>query len=318
MRTKSLVMLCAVAGVLAGQFAWAAPTMTDVIIPQHIQGVNGTNNRRVPYAFRVKFSGLTPNATYRYINQVVFAWEASTIGGAGNVIFVNTAGNFYGSSSPTFTASGGYGEFTTDSSGEAEVWMITEPTGNTLRFVPGSSVWVRVRINNGAGGASAANYFTSPNPILVQDLTTTSSGYTAIRGTATGNPKDFVFLYDNEAGTGRPLSGTLMESDGYTAGTLYAAFYRNDVDGQNNNWGSVTPNNNASGVRRVERRSLLTGAVVAYNTDADGVWPSGADTINPLGGPTAIVLTSGDAPLPEPAVAAIAAIAGVCLLRKRG
>lgn len=316
MKTRTLIV-CAAAGMLASQFAWAAPTMTDVIIPRHIQGINGTNTRRVPYAFRVKFTGMTPNATYRYMNQVVFAWESTTVAGAGNVIYVNTAGNFYGTSGPTFTAGGGYGEFTTDGNGEAEVWMITEPTGNTLRFVPGSNIFMRVRLNNGAGGTTVANVFTTTSGAEVRDLTTAANSYTGIRGTATGNPRDFVFLYDNVAGTGRPLSGTLMESDGFTVGTTYASFYQTSVDGQNNNWGSLTPNTNPNGVRRVERRSLLTGVVVAYNTDADGVWPSGADTINPAGGTTPIVLTVTDAPLPEPTVAAIAVIAGVCLLRKR-
>lgn len=279
---------------------WAAPTMTDVIVPQHIQGLNGTNTRRVPYAFRVKFTGMTPNATYRFINQFVLPTDGTAVNGAGNVIYVNTAGNFYRAFSHSFTNSAQHGEFTTDSTGEAEVWMITEPNANT-RLTPGNTVLMRVRVNDGAGGTDAVYYFTSANGALVQDLTTAASGYTGIRGTVAGSPKDFVFLYDNEAGTGRPLSGTLIEDDGCTLDTtLYAAYYVNNVDGQNNNWGSLTPNNNANGVRRVERRSLLTGAIVAYNSDADGVWPSGADTISPSGGETPIVLTSTDAPVPEP------------------
>lgn len=316
MKTKTLI-LCAAAGMLASQLAWAVPTMTDVIIPQHIQGLNGTNNRRVPYAFRVKFTGMNANATYRFINQVVLASEATTAGGAGNPIYVSTSGNFYGTSNPSLSTSGGYGEFTTDANGEAEVWMVVEPTGNTLRFVPGNTVYMRIRVNNGAGGTTVANYFTTTAGALVQDLTTASSSYTGIRGTATGTPRDFVFLYDNEAGTGRPLSGTFMESDGYAAATTYALFYRNYVDGQDNNWGAVIPNNNGTGVRRVERRSLTTGAIVAYNTDDNGIWPSGADTTYPTGGETPVVLTVTDVPLPEPALVMLAAIVGFFLLRKR-
>jgi len=316
MKMRTVVLLGAVAGLMASQLAVAAPAMTDVIVPQHIQGINGTNAKRVPYAFRVKFTGMTPSATYRFINQVVLSSDASTVTGAGNCIFVTTSGNFYSTANPSFTVANGYGEFTTDASGEAEVWMITEPTGNS-RFTPDNTLYMRIRVNDGAGGTTVANYFTTSNGAVVQDLTTASTGYTGIRGTAVGTPKDFVFLYDNEAGTGRPLSGTLMESDGYTVSTLYAAFYRTSVDGQNNNWGSVTPNSNASGVRRVERRALLTGAIVAYNTDADGVWPSGANTVNPAGGTNEIVLTFGDAPLPEPAVVGMAIAAGCYLLRRR-
>jgi hypothetical protein len=49
-----------------------------------------------------------------------------------------------------------------------------------------------------------------------------------------------------------------------------------------------------NGVRRVERRSLATGALVVFATDADGVWPSGVNTINPFGGTTDLVLSGTD------------------------
>jgi hypothetical protein len=39
---------------------------------------------------------------------------------------------------------------------------------------------------------------------------------------------------------------------------------------------------------------LATGAIVTSATDADGLWPSGAQTVNPAGGPTAVVLSNTD------------------------
>ena len=49
-----------------------------------------------------------------------------------------------------------------------------------------------------------------------------------------------------------------------------------------------------NGVRRVERRSLATGAVAVFATDADGIWPSGVDTRNPSGGTAELVLAGTD------------------------
>jgi hypothetical protein len=108
-----------------------------------------------------------------------------------------------------------------------------------------------------------------------------------------------VFTYNNTGGTGRPVSGSFIESDGTDNSTAnsYAAFYANNVNGINGAFGVVVPNALPLGIRRVERRSLGTGAVTATATDADGVWPSGANTVNPSGGTAAIVLAGTDASL---------------------
>ncbi|MBU1984064.1 hypothetical protein KJ815_06625, partial [bacterium] len=103
------------------------------MIPQYIQGRNGTNSQRIPCAYWVSISGLTANATYRYYNQVARSSDSETTNGAGNVIFANSGG-FVRTSSPSLSSAGNYGEFTTDGIGSFGGWMITEPTGNA-RFV---------------------------------------------------------------------------------------------------------------------------------------------------------------------------------------
>ncbi len=107
---------------------------------------------------------------------------------------------------------------------------------------------------------------------------------TAIRGISNFTPKNFVFIYDNTTGTGRPLYGTQVEITGvsFIAGT-YAEFYANDVAGTDGAWGGIVPNINTEGVKRVEERSLTTGAIVSNYTDDDGVWGT-VDTKNPAGG----------------------------------
>jgi hypothetical protein len=99
-------------------------------------------------------------------------------------------------------------------------------------------------------------------------------------------------------GTGRPISGTYVESDSLANVTSYAAFYGNSVDGVAGAYGTLTPNTNANGIQRIEQRDFTTGSVVGCSaTDADGIWPSGANTVNPTGGTTAIVITATDASL---------------------
>lgn len=279
-----------------------AQTVTGVLVPQYIQGLNGTNNNRVPFVYRAKIDGLTPNATYRYINQIVNFADAPTVSGAGNCIFVNPDNSFTRTTGPSFATTGNYGEFTTDSNGSATNWFINEPTGNA-RFVPGNYIYLRIRLNDGAGGTTAVTYLTVADSVKVIDFGTASSGTagTAIYGVSSADPKDFVFLYDNALGTGRPISSTVIESDGINLSTVtsYALFYRDSVDNKNGYWGTIIPNLLSEGIRRIERRLLSDGSIHPFvATDDDGVWPSGANTVNPTSGLTPIRIEFSDAPLP--------------------
>jgi hypothetical protein len=274
-----------------------APTVTTVILPQVMQGISGTNSTRVPFAYRARVSGLLPNATYRFFNQVVTSSDAATVNGAGNCIFVSESGNFIRTTNPSLATPGAYRTFTTDAAGTFEGWFITEPTGNA-RFVPGNYLFMRIALNDGGAGTTVTMRLTTADSVRVVklDASTADSTGTGLRGTSGSSPKDFVFAYDNVNGAGRPIAGSFVEDDG-TANTVannYAAFYGNSVNGINGAFGMVVPNVLPNGIRRVERRSLTQGAVVSYAADADGIWPSGANTVNPSGGTTEIVLTASD------------------------
>jgi hypothetical protein len=263
-----------------------------------MEGFKGTNANRIPFAYRAKISGLLANATYRYMNQIVNSADAASTSGSGNCIFVPAVGDFVRTSSPSLSTAGGYGAFTTDASGAYEGWFVNEPTGNN-RFVPGKFVFVRIMLNDGGSGTAVALRLTSADSVRVVKLDPAASDSTGtgLRGSGAGvAPRDFVFAYDNTAGTGRPVSGSYIESDGTDNSTAnnYAAFYANNVNGTGGAFGMVLPNALPNGIRRIERRSLATGSVVAAATDADGIWPSGANTAGPTGGTTEIVLTTDD------------------------
>lgn len=260
------------------------PTLTEVLVPQYIQGINGTNNDRIPMAYRVTINGLIPSATYRYINQMVTAADSPTTNGAGNVIFVNPDGTFLRTSSPSMESV--YGQFTANASGSYTGWFAGEATANA-RFTPGNQVFMRIRINNGLGGTTVANYLTTTSYMTVINFGTQPSDLegTAIRCESNSAAKNFAFIYPNTAGTGRPLYGTHIETTevDYSIVDAYSDFYQNIVAGVSGSWGGIVPNNNPQGVKLIKELSLTTGEVVNSYTSANGVW-NGVNTCNPVGG----------------------------------
>ncbi|MBL7765534.1 MAG: putative Ig domain-containing protein [Chitinophagaceae bacterium] len=276
------------------------PVLTTDILPLYMQGVNGTNSNRLPYTYRATISNLTPNATYRYINQVVVASDAANISGAGNVIYADPGG-FVRTTAAGFVTPGSYGTFTADAGGNYTGWFISEPTGNATRFTPGLNVYMRISLNDGAGGTTAIARLTTTDSVKIINLVASAGANngTGLRGNSNATAKNFVFVWDNPTASGRPLSGSYVESDGVanTTGNSFASFYSTNVEGVAGAYGMIIPNTNPNGVQRIEQRDFATGNMIGCATDADGIWPSGSNTVNPVTGGTAKVITIGDAPL---------------------
>lgn len=273
------------------------PLITDVIVPQYMQGFSGTNNNRLPCPFKVTISNLTPNSTYRYFNTgIVVGTDNATSNGAGVPIFTNAA-TWVRTTAVGLVTAGQYGEFDSDASGNYTGWFVLEPSGNA-RFAPGNNVFMRIMLNDGAGGTTVANRVTTTNSVKVINLVAAAGANngTGIRSVSNGAVKDFIFLYDNELGTGRPISGTYFESDGTTGGTAYPSFYQSSVEGVAKAWGTIIPNTLATGIRNFTSYSRITGNQLCVFTDDDGVWPTGnINTVNPTGGTTALVIANADA-----------------------
>ena len=277
--------------------ALCSQTLTEVLLPQYIEGTSGSNTNRLPFVYRARLTGLSPNAAYRYINQIVLSTDAATSNGSGNCIFAAMSGDFVLSTGPKLSTAGNYGSFTADGTGSYEGWFITEPTGNA-RFVPGKYIFMRIILNDGAGGTTAAARLTTADSVRVVKLDPAASDSTGtgLRCTSSAAPKDFVFTYSDTGGTGRPVSGSFIESDGTsnTTANSYAPFYGLRVDVVNGGFGMILPNALSTGIQRIEQRSLAADTVVAYAVDNDGIWPSGAGTVNPSGGTSEIVLAGTD------------------------
>jgi hypothetical protein len=297
--SKQLNATCgAFAVITSAAFTISTPSLTENILPQFIEGNQPTNNNRIPFACFLTLNGLQPNSTYFYSNQAVLASDLATTNGAGNPLYVSGSG-FTRSTSPNFSTAGAYGSFTTNSSGSYAGWYVLEPTGNAARFIPGNDLYMRIALNNGAGGTFTALRMTTSSSFRVVSLGAGATNGTALRGNSSATATNFVVAYDNVAGTGRPISATYVESDGLanTGAESYASFYSTSVNAVAGAYGMVVPNALPLGVRRLEQRFRTTGAIMSCPaTDADGVWAGGANTVNPTGGTTALVITATDAP----------------------
>ena len=286
----------------------AQPAITGIIVPQYMADTTkGTGEGpRTPYIYRAKLTGLTANATYRFRSQAICLNYSGTLSdgptssGAGNEIFIRQSGNFGYSSSASLSTAGGYDSLTTNSNGEYEGWFGFEPTGNA-RFSAGNYIHPRLVLNNGTtGNTTSTHYLTVTDSAKTMTYATGTSNATGIWSKSRATDKNFAVLWDNVFGTGRPLSIAIIENDGLafrsaSTPTNYPLFYRNNVDTISGAWGTLIPNSNANGVRRIENRKLTDGSIYYANLDADGIWPTGnISTVNPAGGYTAIKLDSSD------------------------
>jgi len=268
---------------------------TGVIVPKYL--ISG-NTTRMPVVYRATVTKLKKSAKYRYFNQLVLRSDFGTASsGSGSVVFMDPA-MFLMPTLYNFTTAGNYAEFTTDTSGSYTGWFCNiNSTG--FRFNAGNSLFPALILNDGAGGTSVAARYALNDSIRVMAFNTTTgvNNASGIWGTSSASGKNIILLFDNINGTGRPVAATYAENEALINANA-PAYYASNVDAKNGAWGTIMPNNNANGIRRIEQISNATAVMVGCATDDDGVWPTGKiNTINPTAGVTAVGISSTDAPL---------------------
>ncbi|MDW8308142.1 MAG: hypothetical protein RMK20_02070 [Verrucomicrobiales bacterium] len=322
-----------VVGLLAANLN--AQTITEVFLPEYLANGNNTGDR-APTAARLTISGLLPNATYRYYVSGETNVPVGT--GAGNYFGINNVTNSAGyiqgyTTQKAFTGSllandenttaNRYSEFTTDASGSYTGWFALVPTANA-RFTVGNNVRFGVILNNGSGGTSVAHqlYTTSTLLSLGQGTGIGVNQATFLVGDTLGTVpgETMVLLYDNVAGSGRPVWGTWTESDGINA-TAFTLWNTHVTPGR---WGAYVPNDLANGIRRIEYWDIGSNSLLGYLTDDDGIWQTinepvflaaNGDTTydGGVGRPIGIL-----APIPEPSALTLLALgAALGLIRRR-
>ncbi len=278
--------------------ALAQITVTNGVVPSHMQGVNGTNNSRTHMWCWLEISGLTPGATYRYYSTVDTLNASTTSNGAGNPILMNmTSGTVRRTTNASLVNNAGHDSLTATNAGTFAGWFGVEPTGNA-RFTPGFTVYPKIILNNGAGGTTVATRLVATQfPITVINYGTASGSPvegTALYDSVGAAAKNFIGIYDNVAATGRPVAISIVENDGldlYPV-TSIATFYRNMVDTMAGRWGAIIPNALSNGVRALVEYDRATAGGIDTIADADGWWCSGLNTVNMSAGTIGLFLNS--------------------------
>ena len=286
MKKQVLLFLIAIPQLLIA----GGPIASNAIVPKHIEGNSPTNNNRVPFYFWGEVSGLTPNATYHFYCAMDTANPSTSSNGAGLPYLINPVSTVIRRVlNPSMTANTGYDSLVADNTGQLKGWFGVEPTGSA-RFTPGTILFPKIMLNNGAGGTSVASRINFDlNPVTVLSFGTTAMSPTqgsAIFDSLNATPKNFICIYDNTTATGRPISIAIVENDGLMIkhfGTT-AMFYKTQVDSLNFHWGTIIPNNLPNGIRALEERSFLTGSPIDTAIDADGIWCYGTNTVNMTNG----------------------------------
>lgn len=280
----------------------AQQNFTSVATPQYC--ASGTSTR-LPVMFFATVSGLSPNTTYRYINQAAATTDfGSTALGAGNCILIDHTASpmtFIYSSSPSITTDGSYGLFETDASGSFTGAFGFVNTGNA-RFNAGEVIYPSIAIAEDVSSPVIQYRFALNEGITALSFGTgaTATEGTFIKGLSSATPGNVVGLWstiDGNLVAQRPLAMTIAENITATGATWGGSFV-SGYDMTAGAWNTIIPNANANGVRLIQQFDLATANVLGCNSDADGTWPSGVITGSPAGGSaTALQVTATDAPI---------------------
>ncbi len=246
-----------------------AVLVREEIMPLFIQGdqdAGGDNFDRIPFAFRLRIEGLTPESTYRYGNRIVVPDDPLDQNGAGNAILITGENSDWirNTDSPRFQPDD-HGSrhltFTADADGTYAGWFVTEPSGNA-RFTPGGTVFVRLLLNDGDDGQELHHYLTTELPVTVLPFGSGLEEGSGFMGETVSPSRNFVVFYDNEDGEGRPLAAVPVEITGSGTDERYATFYDQIVAVNERHWGIILPNALDQGIRRIEERGLRDGALL--------------------------------------------------------
>ena len=281
------------------------PPEDELLLPQYMQGEYPLNNSRLPSAARLKLTGLLPEHQYRYIHQMVAQDEPKLSSGSGTSIFVDEMGNLSRVTNPSLKLPNSYGIFNTDSTGSFEGWFVIQ-SDEQPRFAAGTQLYHRILINDGMGSDQVFGFISSSSAtqsLAFGNLAQSKYG-TAVAGNSHASSLDYVFAYADEEGLLRPISASFIEASGLDFdASYYPAFYQNYISSIAGAYGLIIPNDvpdkEFSGIKRLEARAKEDASLKIAHTDSDGIWPDGADTINPSGGAlNPIFFTPLDATLP--------------------
>ena len=258
--------------------AFAAPNMTTDIVPQYIHArvASGTCNSSVsafpiPVFARVTFTGLAPNTSYRFNTGLATDNNLTSTGGGFNINYNRNDNSFFYTAGKSLTTTGEYSQFSTTAGETTKSVWINLVTSTNIAFQEGNIINWRVSLGDNNGLLMRRFQLSQTSQALRMGVATTqATGIADDRSQLT--PKNYVLLYDNVAGTGRPITVAVIQSIGTSvpgAESFYAT--RQNVSTA---WATFVPNTLPNGIRRIEERDYKTNAIVYAKTSVDGIWNS--------------------------------------------
>ena len=256
--------------------AYAAPSMATDIVPQYIHSrvASGTCNSStrafpIPVFARVTFTGLQPNTTYRYNTGLSTTQASTSLGGGFNVHYNANQNTYTYAAAKNLAADGSFSQFSTLSNETTKSVWVNLVASTNADFQEGNTIYWRVALGDNQG--RLMRYYELNQTSQVIRIGTAANQATGIVDNQSQlTPKNYVLLYDNTAGTGRPVTVAAIQSLG-TAINGAESFYasrENSVGA----WATFIPNALPNGIRRIEERDYRTNAVVYAVTSTNGVW----------------------------------------------
>lgn len=292
--------------------AFATPNMTTDIVPQYIQSrvASGTCNSSVgafpvPVYARVTFTGLQPNTSYRFNTGLATDNVLTSTGGGFNIHYNSNDNTYTYGAGKSLTTAGEYSQFSTLAGETTKSIWINLVTSTNAAFQEGGIINWRVSLGDNLGRLMRRFQLSQTSQVIrLGAAANQATGIADDRSQLT--EKNYVLLYDNTAGTGRPLAVAIVQSHGTTvpsSQTFYST--RQNVPTA---WATLIPNTLPTGVRRIEERNFRTNAIVYSITSNDGWWngvqTNASDLVAYPGGPggfsTAIVLQTPRITLTSP------------------
>ena len=275
-----------------------APALVELVVPKYFgsKTTGSANTARTPIAVCFRLDNLAPNTTYNLGFGLALSSESATTLGAGSIY-----------NGISFSGQSRVNAFTTDANGSSgPVWVLFQPSGNSTRFAAGTQHTIRVAYSTGTVGLTANFAGTKTLTALDMQSTAVSTATNDDGAFITGAFSacvggKYILIYDNTTGSGDPLYA--YQSSPLTTGQLTQTDLPTSVDniyqglGAAGTFAGVIPASTTSttGVLRVEARNSDNTIAIAQ-TDADGIWPSGANTTTATRH-SVVALTSGDANL---------------------
>lgn len=264
----------------------ATPQLVTNAVPQYIHSRTsgsgacnaGSQAYPIPVFASVTFTNLQPGTVYRYNTGLGTDHVLTSTGGGFNLHYNGNTNTYSYLNGKSLTNDGEYSVFSTKAGETSKTIWVNLIASTNEAFQEGNTIYWRISLGDQLGRfINRYELAQSSQVIRLGNAANQATGIVDVKSQLA--PKNYVFLYDNTAGTGRPLSIALVQDDGATI-TGAENFYRN-IDNVHTAWATFIPNNSA--VRRIEERDYRDNSVVYAVTSDDGIW-NGVSTVNATGG----------------------------------